>query len=112
MEKKLEPGLTLPVDYVRAVDGDTIEFEIRRTFKLRLRDIDVYEKDTIKGQSAKEFVNDILGIANDVIVFIPTNDPIKLMDMNSFERLVGEVYVKEKSLSDILREKGFEKNKG
>lgn len=105
----MEPGLILPVNYVRAVDGDTIEFEIRRTFKLRLRDIDVYEKDTEPGQNAKEFVGDILSVTDDIIVFIPTNDPVKLMDINSFERIVGDVYIKDKKLSDILRTKGFEK---
>jgi len=31
------------------------------------------------------------------------------MDINSFERIVGDVYIKDKNLSDILRTKGFEK---
>jgi endonuclease YncB( thermonuclease family) len=105
----MEPGLILPVNYMRAVDGDTIEFEIRRTFKLRLRDIDVYEKDTPEGKEAKDFVGSILEFADDILVFIPTNDPVKLMDINSFERIVGDVYIKDKNLSDILRTKGFEK---
>lgn len=112
MEKKLEPGLILPVEYVRTVDGDTIEFEIRRTFKLRLRDIDVYEKNTEKGERAADYVHTMLDVADDIIVFIPTNDPVKLMDMNSFERIVGEVYVKEKSLIDMLKKRGFEKIEG
>jgi endonuclease YncB( thermonuclease family) len=107
--KTLEPGLVTQVDYVRAVDGDTIEFEIRRTFKVRLRDIDVYEKNTEKGKEATEYVDTILKNAREILVFIPTNDPHKLMDINSFERVIGEVYVDNKNIANILRMARLEK---
>jgi len=105
----LEPGLMIPVQFLRAVDGDTVEVEIRRKFKVRLRDIDIVEKKEPLGREATEFVTFILGFGGDVMVFIPTNSPEKLMDITSFERVLGDVYINEQNLSDLLREKGFEK---
>ena len=105
----LEPGLTLPVEYVRAVDGDTIEVEIRRTFKLRLRDINAPEKNTDEGVEATEFVDGVLCDGDSILVFIPTNSPDKLMDITSFERIIGDIYVDEELLQDLLREQGYEK---
>lgn len=105
---KLEPGLLIPVDYLRTVDGDTIEVEIRRKFKVRLRDINVIEKDKPKGKEATNFVATLLHYAKKILVFIPTNDPYKLMDVNSFERIVGDIYIDEDNLKDILVAKGFD----
>lgn len=106
-----EPGWITEVDYIRPVDGDTIEVEIRRRFKVRIQDIDVYEKNTEKGQKAIDFVDSKLIDAKEIIVKIPTNSPLKLMDMNSFERIVGEIYVNGRKLSTMLRAEGYEKNK-
>ena len=103
----LEPGLTIPVEYVRAVDGDTIEVEIRRKFHMRLRDINVAEKDTDEGVEATEYVDGILCDGETILVFIPTNSPDKLMDITSFERIVGDVYVDDEKLQDLLRERGY-----
>ena len=108
--KDLEPGWLTEAEYVRAVDGDTIEVEVRRRFNVRLRDIDVYEKNTEIGKEATEFVDTILGTIKRILVFIPSNDPIKLMDINSFERLVGDIYVNQKNLKDMLLKKGYNKN--
>lgn len=105
---ELEPGLMIPVDYLRTVDGDTIEVEIRRKFKVRLRDINVMEKDKPKGKEASKFVHTLLRYAKKILVFIPTNDPYKLMDINSFERIVGDVYVNNANLKDVLCSEGFD----
>jgi endonuclease YncB( thermonuclease family) len=106
-ETKLEPGLMIPVEYIRAVDGDTVEVEIRRTFHIRLRDINVAERDTNEGIEATEFVNTVMNFCDDILVFIPTNDPVKLMDITSFERIVGDIYLNGELLQDLLREKGY-----
>lgn len=105
-----EPGLMIPVSYVRAVDGDTVEVEIRRTFNVRLRDIDVFERNTDEGVEATEFVDTVMNFCDDILVFIPTNNPDKLMDITSFERIVGDIYVNGKLLQDLLKSKGFNKN--
>jgi len=105
----LEPGLMIPVNYLRTVDGDTVEVEIKRKFKVRLRDIDIVEKKESRGQEATEFVQLVLGYSDNVLVFIPTNNPDKLMDITSFERIVGDIYVSGENLAELLRDKGFEK---
>jgi endonuclease YncB( thermonuclease family) len=109
--KSLEPGLLIPVNYKRTIDGDTIEFEIKRRVSIRLRDIDVAELKTEIGDNAKKFVENLFEVSNDIMVFIPTNCPEKLMDFNSFERIVADVYVNKKSLAEMLRKNGFEKVK-
>ena len=109
--KDLEPGLLIPVNYRRTIDGDTIEFEIRRRFSVRLRDIDVPELKTKIGDEAKEFIENLFDVSNNIMIFIPTNCPEKLMDFNSFERIVADVYINKKNLTDILRKKGYEKVK-
>lgn len=106
----LEPGLTIPVEYVRAVDGDTIEVEIRRKFKMRLRDINVAEKDTDEGVEATEYVDGVLCDGDTILVFIPTNSPDKLMDITSFERIVGDIYVDNQKLQDLLEAEGYGRN--
>ena len=98
----IEPGYATQVDYIRSVDGDTYEFEIRRRFKIRLRDFDAPEKNTEAGVEMTEYVDDLFSKAEKIIVFIPTNSPLKLMDMNSFERLVGDVEIDGKDLKDTL----------
>jgi len=103
----LEPGLTIPVEYLRAVDGDTIEVEVRRKFKIRLRDIDVAEKNTDEGVEATEFVDGQMLAGDDILVFIPTNNPDKLMDFTSFERIVGDIYIDGKLLQQLLEDEGY-----
>ena len=107
---KLEPGILMPVNYVRTIDGDTISFSITRTFNIRFRDIDVYELDTKLGKEAKDYVATLLRFAKDIKVFIPTNNPEKLMDFNSFERIVGDIYIDNVSLKSLLEEKGYNKD--
>jgi len=105
----MEAGLAIPVEYVRTIDGDTFEFEIRRKFKVRLRDIDTPEINTKKGVRAKETVECELESADDILVFIPTNSPEHLMDIVSFERVVADVYINGHNLASMLKLLGYEK---
>lgn len=85
----------------RVIDGDTVEVEISRRFNVRLRNVLVAEKNTAKGQAAKDFLtNEIAG--GEVVVFIPSNDPHKLMDINSFNRLVGDVWHNGMDVVDLI----------
>ena len=109
-KKEIEPGYITQVTYLRAVDGDTIEFEIKRIFHIRLRDIDVFEKTTDIGMEATNFVHNILSKSNEILVFVPANDPIKLGDTHSWNRIVGDVIVDGENLSDLLRERDMKNN--
>lgn len=106
-----EPGWTTEVEYIRPIDGDTIEVEVRRRFNVRLRDIDVYEISSDKGIEALDFVDGRLIDADKIILHIPSNNPTKLIDFNSFERAIGDVYVDGVSLSTLLRTAGYEKTR-
>lgn len=107
----MENGLTTEVEYLRTIDGDTIEFEIRRIFKVRLRDFDAVELKSLLGEEARDFVDCLLSNAEKIQIFVPSNDPHKLMDIQSFERLVADVYIDGKSLADKVKAAGYEKTK-
>ncbi len=109
MNKDLECGLVTEVDFIRAIDGDTVQVRIERTFNIRLRDIDVLELKEQGGKEARDFVKKQMEEASIIKVFIPSNDPHKLMDMQSFERLIADVYVDGRNLADVLRTAGYEK---
>ena len=109
VNKELECGLTTEVDFIRAIDGDTVQVKIERTFNIRLRDIDVIELKEQGGKEARDFVKKQMEEASTIKIFIPSNDPHKLMDMQSFERLVADVYLDGRNLADILRTAGYEK---
>ncbi len=109
MHNDLECGLTTEVDYVSAIDGDTIELKIERTFKVRIRDIDVIELKQQGGKEARAFVDNLLSSAKTIKIFVPSNDPHKLMDIQSFERLVADVYVDGCNLASLLKTAGHEK---
>lgn len=87
-----EPGLTTKAYVTRVVDGDTIEVEIRRRFKVRFKDYNADELNTLTGQEAKEILIKRLAEDSIVTLFIPTYDNEKLMDINSFERIVADVW--------------------
>ena len=103
----MKPGYCTEVDYVRTIDGDTIEVELRRRFNIRVNNIDVPEKDTAEGFDAACFVEQLFSRANRILIHIDTGDSLKLMDINSFERIVADVEVDGKDLKDLLIAKGY-----
>lgn len=113
----MEPGIITEVDFVRAIDGDTIEVEITRRFSIRLRNIDCPERNTPEGQEAKAEVQKLLEESDRILAFIPSNDPVKLMDINSFNRIIGDLVAyevgflpeTEVNVAKHLKSKGFVK---
>ena len=106
----LEPGLAIEVKFIRAIDGDTVELEIVRRFQLRLRDIDTPELKEPKGREAQIYAHYTGTSAKKALAFIPANDPVKLVDINSFNRLVGDLYLDGHNLVPLLKDKGFIKH--
>jgi endonuclease YncB( thermonuclease family) len=105
--KMPEPGLTLEVKYVKNHDGDTITFEVSRSFDVRLLGIDTDELDEERGPMIQKFVQDELSNAKTITVFIPAHDSTKFMDFNSFGRVLGDVYYDGKSLREELDKRGY-----
>lgn len=105
------PSYTFDVDSAQVVDADTIRVTVTRTFDIRVKDVDAPEKRTPEGKDAIEFVQNELKDASELTVVIPLNDSHKLMDINSFGRLVGEFWYDGKSLKDSLINSGNVKKK-
>ena len=128
-KEKPELGLTTTAYVIRIVDADTCICEVRRQFPVRIThpnpdgmDFNSPEKNTPEGQRAIEFLAAQLGKSlltyrevlkeqfnKEITLFIPTNDPLKLTDINSFNRLVGEIWLDKRRLSDIMIEAGHAK---
>jgi endonuclease YncB( thermonuclease family) len=80
--------------------------------------LDAPEKKTVKGRAAIERVLEILtnpdwyrhiGVTHrfkTVKLFIPENHPVELMDINSFSRILGEIWVDGERLGDVLLREG------
>lgn len=107
--KPKEAGWGAEVEIVRVIDADTIEIKITRTANLRLRGIDAPERKTELGLEASNYVKELLTLNKKVFIFVPSNNSEKLMDINSFQRIVGDLWIGEESLRDILIEKGYVK---
>jgi endonuclease YncB( thermonuclease family) len=107
-----EPSIITKVHFIKAVDPDTITVEIRRRFNLRLKGIDCYEKNTPEGKAGTQFVDSECSAAKECIAVIPTNDELQLMDIQSFNRIVGDFYYDGKNLKDELDAHNFRKPKG
>lgn len=109
-------GITTQVEIIDVTDGDTVEVEIRRRFKVRLTHpsdkktyiFDTPENSTAFGRRVTSWVkNKFARFNGKVRLFIPSGQPIDLMDTSSFRRILGEIWLDNERLSDILIEKGF-----
>ena len=106
-----KPGLTTEVDIVRWIDADTPVVKISREFSVRLLDTDKKgqfnspEKNTPEGQEAKLFAEEY-SKEKKAYIFIPTKNSVKLMDINSFNRILAEMWIDDRKVTDVLIENG------
>lgn len=91
----MEPGYCTEGKVTRVIDGDTLEVTITRKFNVRVRDLWCAENSTEEGKLITKSAHALFAAHDDVLVFIPTNDAEKLMDFNSFNRIVGDIYIKD-----------------
>ena len=99
---------------LKVIDGDTVEaqidlgFNIYTTKRIRLMNIDAPETRTkdklekIAGKRAKDRLIDIFKQNNDYFTF-------KSHGIGKFGRCLGEIFIKNKSVSDILLSEGLVK---
>lgn len=107
----MKEGVVTKVEIVKWRDADTPIIRFAREFPVRLVDSDKKgqfnspEKNTPEGQAAKQYVESLEG--QEYLLFIPSKNPIKLTDVLSFDRVLGELWIDGKKLTDDLIEKGF-----
>ena len=110
---KPKNGLTTTARIVKWRDADTPIVEIKRQFAVRLTDVEKLpkyfnapEKGTPEGENAIAFIEDYVD-NEEITLFIPSNNPLNLTDIASFDRIVGEIWVGDKKLTDVLMEAGY-----
>lgn len=103
------PGFTTEAKVVRIIDADTIEVEVKRTAKIRLLGCNVPDKDKVKSEEAEDWVKGIVAAYNgDVILFVPAGkDPLRIGDIHSFERILGELWIGGLNVSEQLVRLGY-----
>lgn len=115
-----EPGWCTRAKVVNVVDGDTLDVEITRTIRIRIRDCWAPESRTRdpeekrRGIAAKTF---LVGMAqgHPAIVFIPSAADGKFQDILTMGRFLGDVYLQGEtmqhaegeSVAEVMVAKGF-----
>lgn len=119
MTRMPQPGWTTRAVVTRVVDGDTVEVELRRRIRVRL--LDCWAPETkghdpekkAAGEAAREHLEQIIPVGNDVILEIPTDVEGDAGDMGqilTFGRVVGSVwnaYKGGKSANEQMVADGF-----
>jgi hypothetical protein len=86
-----EPSYVTKAKCIDVHDADTITVEVRRVFSIRLGNTSKAELDTELGLKLQKTLEEQL-LNKEVVVQIPFGTNEKLMDFNSFERVVGFVW--------------------
>lgn len=106
-ENPPEEGLAIQAKVSRIIDGDTVEVTLEIPFRIRLLGVDVAERNTELGKEAIQFAGQFLG--KEVMVYVPLNTA-NLLDATQLGRVLGQVWVDGKNLSDVM--KSYSKEKG
>ena len=101
-------GITTKGSVVNVVDGDTLDIEITRTIRVRLRDCwcpetrtrDLEEKK--KGLAAKAHLKGLLPENKDVVLFIPADSDGDIKDVFTFNRVLGYIFIDEENVSSRM----------
>ena len=102
-------GVATEAKVVRVIDADTLEVEVKRTIKVRLLGCNVPDKDKEISAKAFKHVTQILdAYDNKVLLFVPPGrSSLRLGDIHSFERILGEIWINGNNLSETLIACGF-----
>lgn len=105
-------GITLKAFATRVIDGDTFEAEIRFNVKVRLLRVNTPEKKQPGWLKFKNRLKELIfGVCYDefptldpaeITLFIPNQKPTTLLDVVTFDRFLGEVWVDGQNINDIL----------
>ena len=104
-------GFTTKAKVTRIIAGDTVDVEISRKVRVRLKDCwapekrsrDIVEKQ--KGMAAFSHLATLLH-EEDVVLFIPADEQGEIKDIFTFGRVVGHVFLNEEDMSEHMIESG------
>lgn len=114
-DKQPEAGFATEGRIVKVIDGDTVDVEIRRIVRVRLShpnkdklDFNAPEKNTPKGRTALLYLYN-LALNSPITVFFPAKSPEILLDNTSFNRIIGEIWLNGKRLTQMMLDDGYAK---
>ena len=101
-------GITTKGTVVNVVDGDTLDVEITRTIRVRLKDCwcpetrtrDLEEKK--KGLAAKDHLMNLLQDNKDTVLFIPADSEGDIKDVFTLNRVLGYIFINSEDVSSRM----------
>ena len=111
MEQPLE-GFTTKAKVTRVIDGDTVDVEITRKVRVRLKDCWAPEKrsrDIVEKQKGMASLSHLATILDDkkIVLFIPADDKDEIKDIFTFGRVVGHIFLNGEDMSEHMIEAGY-----
>lgn len=113
-DEQPKEGAAFKVDLERVVDGDTVEATVSFKIKVRLIGVNAPEKKKPGWLKFKNRLKELIwgecfddGESSDwqeATLFIPNNKPVTLLDVVTFDRILGEIWVDGENINAILEE--------
>lgn len=104
----METGLSINAEVVDVHDGDTLTVELKFRVPVRIRDLWAPELREPGGVQSREALKTLLPVGERCIVFVPSKNPLLLMDCVSLGRVVGDIFTTDGvNVSDLMIGAGF-----
>lgn len=112
-------GLTVPVRFIRVLDGDTIEVAFEERLIVRLTDDEenynspethkpAPPEEIKRGLEAKKELETLIKEAKQLVIYIKGSEDRSLKDLVCIGgRVVAQGFVDEENIADIMTKKGF-----
>jgi endonuclease YncB( thermonuclease family) len=101
-----EAGWATSARIEKVIDGDTVMVSITRTFPLRIRNLRCPELNQAGGKEAKQALSELV-ITLPATIFVPAKHDLSLMDIASFQRIVGDLWLGHINVHDYMIDNGF-----
>lgn len=99
----METGLSVHAEVVDVHDGDTVTVELKFRVPVRIRDLWAPELKEPGGLQSRDALKMWLPVGSKCVVFVPSKNPLLLMDCVSLGRMVGDVYTADGvKVSDLM----------
>ncbi len=104
----METGLSVNAEVVNVHDGDTLTVELRFRVPIRIRDLWAPEINEPGGIASREALKTLLPLGERCVVFVPSKNPLLLMDCVSLGRMVGDVFTRDGvKVADLMIGAGY-----